>query len=398
MAVFEYIATDAAGKEFSGVYKDVDSERALGRELGKMGWSVVSAERVQKRFGAASRVKRNDVVTLAYELAGMCGAGLNFVKCLETYELQCEKGALKSIVEDVRRNIQAGGGMANSFGKYESVFGGFFVSMVEAGENSGKLGETLQIAAEFMEKQNDVRNKVRTAFAYPIIVSCLCLVIVSLIIVFVIPVFQKLYTQLNVQLPGPTLVLVWLSEVIWNYWWGVVPAIVGAVFAVKYLLKIKEVKDWIGCNKLKMPVVGKFNQLVMVSRYVRTFTMMVAADISIVDAIDMAKQVAGNPEMSRVSDEVKQKVMTGVGLSDAMSKFDIFPPMIVQLASSGEESGLVSEMLMKGVNYLDKNIDRTMRSLMVKIEPAMSVIMGLIVGGVLMGVYLPMFDYMSQIK
>ncbi|MCD6393786.1 MAG: type II secretion system F family protein [Planctomycetes bacterium] len=399
MAVFEYVAKDSTGSEFTGVYTDVESTKDLRHELSKMGYSLVKAHCQRKTGGGRKRkVKQADIVAFAFEFAGMYGAGLSIVRCLETFEGQAENSALKSIITDIREHVDTGLSLAEAFEKHRAVFSDFFLGMVEAGEKGGRLAETLQMAADYLEKQSELRNKVRSAFAYPIAVGVMCCLIVTALVIFVIPVFQKLYSQLHIDLPGPTLMLILISEIVRHYWMIAVPAIGITVFLIRRICRNPQVKKKLDSFKLKMPVFGKLNRMVVVSRFIRTFSMMAQAGVTVVEAIELARRVANNYEMEKIADNLKEEVMVGNSLAGPMSKYPLFPSMIVQLTAAGEEAGILPEMLGKGVEFLDSHIERTIQSLINKIEPIMSVLMGAIVGTILLGVYLPMFDYMGHVK
>jgi type IV pilus assembly protein PilC len=399
MAVYEYMAKDSTGNEFSGVYMDVDGKNALRQELEKMGYILVKARREKRSIRKnRNRIRQSEIIAFAYEFAGMYGAGLSIVRCLETFELQVENPALKSIITDVRQRIETGSSLEEAFEKYRSIFSDFFLGMVEAGEAGGKLAETLQMAAEYLEKQAELKNRIKAAFTYPVVVTIMCVAIVSALVIFVIPVFQKLYQQLHVPLPGPTLLLIIISQVARQYWWIALPAIVLIVLMFRQLFKNRFIRTKLDLLKLDLPILGRLNRMVVVSRFVRTFAMMTSAGIPLVEALDFAKRVANNSEMRRIAKIMQEEIMTGNSVASPMSRFPIFPPMIVQLAAAGEEAGILPEMLTKGVEFLDSNIERSIKSMITKIEPILSVIMGAIVGTILLGVYLPMFDYMGHVK
>ncbi|HIJ72264.1 MAG TPA: type II secretion system F family protein [Planctomycetes bacterium] len=399
MASFNYIAKDSNGNEFSGVYTDIDSAGALRAELEKMGYALVKARRqdsaARKKSG---KIKHTEIVAFAYEFAGMYSAGLSIVRCLETFEEQTENPALRSVVSDVRQHVETGSTLKDAFEKYRSVFSDFFLGMVEAGEAGGKLGETLQMAATYLEKQDDLKRKVRAAFAYPIVVGLMCLLIVTILVIFVIPVFQKLYGQLHITLPGPTLLLIAISNVVRHYWWITLLAVSLIGYLGRKLYRNPVIKAKIDFFKLNMPVFGRLNRMVIVSRFVRTFAMMSSAGVSVVEALGVARQVANNNEMCKIAETIEKDIVTGSTLAGPMSRYSIFPPIIIQLAAAGEEAGILPEMLTKGVDFLDSYIDRVVKSLLIKIEPALSVVMGAVVGSILLGVYLPMFDYMGHVK
>ncbi|RKY10128.1 MAG: hypothetical protein DRP66_00480 [Planctomycetota bacterium] len=399
MAVFEYVAKDSTGSEFTGVYTDVESTKDLRQELSRMGYSLVKARRQGKTSGKRQgKVKQADIVAFAFEFAGMYGAGLSIARCLETFEEQAENTALKSIITDIREHVDTGLSLAEAFEKHRLVFSDFFLGMVEAGEKGGRLAETLQMAADYLEKQSELRSKVKSAFAYPIALGVMCCLIVTALVIFVIPVFQKLYSQLNIDLPGPTLMLILVSEIVRNYWMIAVPAIGITVYLIRRICRNPQVKQKLDSFKLQMPMFGRLNRMVVVSRFIRTFSMMAHAGVPVVEALELAKRVSNNYEMEKIADALREEVLVGNPLAGPMSKYPLFPPMIVQLTAAGEEAGILPEMLNKGVDFLDSHIERAIQSLLNKIEPIMSVLMGAIVGTILLGVYLPMFDYMGHVK
>ncbi|MHC4192412.1 MAG: type II secretion system F family protein [Planctomycetota bacterium] len=398
MAVYEYTARDADGNKLSGIYNDVDSVAALRKELAKMGDTLLKARRKKIETGKRVKIKQAEVVAFAYKFAGMCSAGLPISRCLETVEEQTENQAFKYVLSDIRESIEAGTTLKEAFEKYKYVFSDFFVGMLEAGESGGRLSETLEMSANYMEKQADLKSKVKSAFAYPIVVGVMCIVIVTALVIFIIPVFSKLYQQLHIPLPGPTKALVGLSVLVRSWWWLVLLIIVGAVFLFRRFSKNPYLKAKWDVYKLNMPVFARLNRMVVVSRFMRTFAMLASAGISFIKALDVASAVANNSRISEITGQLQQSIEAGDSVGGSLRDYDIFPPIITQMVSSGEEAGALPEMLNKGVDFLDKDIDRTIKALLVKLEPAMTLIMGIIVGFILMGVYLPMFDYMSRIK
>jgi type IV pilus assembly protein PilC len=364
-----------------------------------MGYTLVKVHRSRRNIESSNkRIGRAEIVTFAYEFAGMYSAGLSITRCLETFEVQIENPAFKEIITDIRSHVETGLTLKDAFSKYRKVFSDFFVGMVEAGEAGGKLGETLQMAAVYLEKQDDLKKQVKAAFSYPIIVGIMCLLIVTGLMIFVIPVFQKLYSQLNVTLPGPTLLLIGISRMFREYWWFTLPMILLIVFIIRRISGNPHVKARLDSFKLNMPVFGKLNRMVVVSHFVRTFAMMSKAGVSVVESLDLARDVADNTEMDKIVKTIQEEIITGSSVAVPMGKFTIFPPMIVQMAAAGEEAGILPEMLSKGVDFLDTQIDMLIKSILVKIEPILSLIMGAVVGTILLGVYLPMFDYMGHIK
>ena len=401
MAVYTYVAKDDKGVMLTGTYTDVESQSALRDELGKIGYVLVKARRGKhdvKKRRAAGRVKQSDVATFAYKFACMYSAGLPILRCLETLEQQVDNSAFKSILSEVKDDVGAGASLRAAFAKHKGVFSDFFLGMVEAGELGGKLGETFEMTASYLEKQVTVRRKIRAAFAYPVMVTIMCLVVVTFLLAFVIPVFSKLYSQVHVPMPGPTRILVAASTFVRHCWWAIIIVIGISVLAIKKLFANPLFRAKWDNFKLNVPVFGKLNRMLVASKFMRTFAMLSSVGVSVVKSLDMASLVAHNHKMTEITAEMKKAIQAGTPMSASLKRYDIFPPVIIQMASSGEEVGMLPEMLNKGVEIFDKDIERVVDSLLVKLEPILTLIMGAIVGFILMGAYLPMFDYMGHLK
>jgi type IV pilus assembly protein PilC len=256
------------------------------------------------------------------------------------------------------------------------------------------------MAAVYMEKQNDLKRQVKSAFAYPVVVGVMCFLIVIYLIIFVIPVFSKVYQQLHVNLPGPTQALLSLSVFIREGWLFLLIIVFGCVVLWRRLSKDPRMHVRWDAFKLRMPVFGKLNEMLVLSRFIRTFAMLGSAGVSYIDALEIAGVVANNQTVKDIGTKTKlqERLETGSTVTEAMSSHEIFPPMVIQLASAGEEAGVLPEMLNKGVDFLDKDINRSISALLVKLEPALTIVMGTIVGFILVGVYLPLFDYMAHLK
>jgi len=398
MAVYEYTAKDETGSKFSGTYNDIDNVAMLREELTKMGYVLVKARRGKGPARKRERIKRSEVVTFIYRFAEMYSAGLSIIKCLDTLEQQTENQGFKEIIADIKESIETGSSLEKAFGEYRNIFSDFVLGMLEAGESGGKLAEALEMSAAYLEKQIDLRRKVISAFAYPVVVGITCLVVVCTLVIFVVPVFSKMYTQLHVPLPGPTRVLVELSSAVRNGWWAILIVAVGAVIISRRLSKNPHIRAGWDAFKLNMPLFAKLNRMVVVSHFTRTFAMLASVGVSLIKALDVASRVAHNTEVTKIVEGLQQAIGAGNPIASSLKNYDIFPPIITQLAASGEEVGMLPEMLNKGADLLDKDIDRMIHALLVKLEPALTVIMGLIVGFILISVYLPMYDYMGHLK
>jgi type IV pilus assembly protein PilC len=398
MPLYKYTAKDSAGKEFFGTYEDVANIAMLRQELAKMGYVLVRAHRYKERTRAHARIKQSDIVAFVYKFSEMYSAGLSITRSLETLEQQTESPRLRDIVADVRQNVETGSSLEKAFGKYSDIFSDFFVGMLEAGESGAQLAPALGMSAAYLEKRMDLRRKLRAAFAYPIIVCIVCFVVVAGLVAFVVPVFSKLYKQLNVRLPGPTQTLVNVSVWIRDYWWAIAFLAAGAAIMLLKLSKSARIRGALDGLKLRMPLFGKLNRMVVVSRFTRTFAMLASVGVSLIKALEVASAVAHNQKLTDIAKELQLTVESGNPVGQSLGNYDLFPPMITQLAISGEEVGELPQMLSKGADFLDKDIERTIQGMIVKLEPALTIIMGIIVALILMAVYLPMFDYMRHLK
>ncbi len=398
MSVYEYIAKDVNGNKFSGVCSDIDSVAVLRNDLAKMGDTLLKAKRRKSDSSKRAKISRDEIVTFIFKLAGMCSAGLSITGCLETLEEQTLNHSFKQIISDIRRNISAGMSLKAAFGKHREIFSDFFLGMLEAGQTGGKLSDTLEASAVYLEKRSDFIRKIKSAFAYPIIVGVMCLGVISALVIFVIPVFAKLYKKMHVPLPAPTQILIGLSVLVRDFWPIIVLLCAALVLLWKFFRKDPRLKTRWDFFKLNMPIMAKFNRMVVATQYIRTFAMMISAGVPLVKALEVAKEVVSNTQVSEITTQLQQSIQAGNTVAGSLKDFSLFPPLIIQLAASGEEAGKLSEMLNKGADFLDKDIDRMLKAMLVKLEPALTAIMGLIIGFILISVYLPMFDYMSYLE
>lgn len=397
MAVYQYLAKDGVGRKFAGVYTDIQDAAALRDELGKIGCVLLKARRKKAPTVKRRRIKGSELVTFAYKFAGMYSAGLPILSCLEALEDQAENPGFKYVISDIRQSVQTGSSLKDACAKHADLFSYFFLGMIEAGESAGKLGTTLDMSAAYLEKREDIKRRVLSAFAYPVAVTIMCFAVITFLLIFVMPTFIQLYKQVHVPLPGPTRVLVGLSYLVAHRWWAVLVLIAAVVAAVRRLLEKPQVRTWWDGLKLKVPLFARLNRMLVVSHFTRALAMLCSVGVPLIEALDVASAVAHNQKLAKIVKELEQMIKAGVPVAQSLKSYTIFPPIITQLAASGEQSGQLPEMLNKGADLLDKDIDATINSLLVKLEPALTVLMGAIVGLILIGAYLPMFDYMGHL-
>jgi len=398
MAVYEYTARDETGTVFSGIYEETRGVSEMKQELAKINCSLIRAKKKKIVDAASIKIKKADIVAFVYKFAGMCSAGLTIVQCLDTLEKQSENESLKFIISDIKKSIETGSSLTVAFDKYRYIFSDFLLGMIEAGESGGKLAESLEISAKYLEKRADIQTRIKSAFTYPVIVIIVCFIIISVIVTFVVPVFSKIYRQLGVSLPGPTQMLL-VASVIIRKWWPVLLVLIAAGTVIfRKLRKNKFIKGKWDYIKFDIPVFGKLNKLITVSHYIRSFAMLISTGVPMIKAFEVANLVANNEEISKITLDIQKSVQAGNSVAESLKKHEIFPPIIIQLADSGEQAGALGQMLNKGVDFLEKDIERMMNSLLVKLEPALTLGMGVVIGLILLAVYLPMFDYMAHLK
>jgi type IV pilus assembly protein PilC len=398
MAVYEYTARDETGHVFSGTYEDVSGVSVLQEELAKIGHNLISAKRRRVIKPANVKIKQAEIVAFVYRFAGMCEAGLTIVQSLDTLERQTDNPSLKFVISDIRRSIERGTSLTDAFEKYRHVFSDFFLGMIEAGESGGKLAESLEISAKYLERKADLTNKLKNAFTYPVIVVIVCSMIITALVTFVVPVFSKIYQQLGVPLPGPTQMLLILSVIVREWWPGLILLAVALPFICRYIRKNRFIKSRWDYFKFAIPVFGRLNRLVAVSHFVRSFAMLISTGVPMIKAFQVAGLVTNNEKILQISLDVQKSVQAGNGVAESLEKHEIFPPIIIQLADSGEQAGMLGQMLNKGVDFLEKDIEQITTSLLIKLEPMLTLGMGAVIGLILLAVYLPMFDYMAHLK
>jgi type IV pilus assembly protein PilC len=398
MAAYQYTARDGAGNEFSSLYTNVESVEALRSELVKLGYVLVQARRQRASARPRQRIRQREVASFAYKFGEMYSAGLPIASCLQTLEQQTDNPAFRAVIADVRRHVEAGASLRAAFEPHRKVFSDFFLGMIEAGESSGRLAQSLEASARYLEKRLEQQQKIRAAFVYPIVVGFVCVLVVTCLLIFVVPVFSQLYRKMHVQLPGPTRMLVGLSVMLRYWWWLLLPALAGLGFGVRRLLAHPKVRLRWDRLRLRLPLLGPLNRCVLVAQFVRSFGMLVSVGVPIIEALDAAGRVSRHEEISQIAADLQQAIRAGRPIAGSLRTHSLFPPLVVQLVASGEEAGILPEMLTKAADLLDKDADRMSASLLVKLEPALTILMGLVIGLILMGVYLPMFDYMAHLR
>ncbi|GBE25984.1 type II secretion system protein F [bacterium BMS3Bbin02] len=398
---FTYKVRDKQGQIRSGQVQG-QSQSLVVKSLREKGLTPITVEAQKssalqmeiKIPGLSDRVKAKDVVLFSRQFATMVNSGLSLIRALAVLVDQTESASLATVIRQVRSDVEKGTSLSQAMEKHPKVFGELYVAMIKAGEVGGVLDETLERLADMLEANLNLRSKIKSAMAYPIVVGVLILFVTTAMIVFVVPIFADMYEEMGggASLPAPTLVLVALSNIMTNYWWALILGTVGFVFGFQKWKKTESGRYMWDSAKLKIPVFGKLAHKTALSRFARTFAVLSRTGVPILQAIDIVSATSGNRKMSRALEDVKASVRDGESLAEPLSRHDIFPPMVVQMMTVGEETGALDAMLGKVSDFYNREVDDMVSALTSLIEPLLIVVMGITVGGILIALYLPIFN------
>ncbi len=402
---FAYKVRDRSGKQHTGEI-DGSSAAAVSRALRERGLIPLSIEQRKaasglsmeiKIPGLSGRVKVKDIAIFSRQFATMVNSGLSLIRALSVLEDQTENPRLCEVIGEVRTAVEQGTSLSAAMEDHPKIFNALYISMIKAGEVGGVLDETLIRLADMMEASVALRSKVKSAMAYPTVVFGLVTLIVVAMLLFVVPMFESMYADLGGALPLPTQLLITASGVLSKFWYIVVIVIVGGIFTLRRWIKTAPGRlAWDGL-KLRIPIFGKLSHKAAISRFSRTFSVLSRTGVPILQAIDIVSDTANNAVLSQALSDVKTSVKSGEALTAPLGRHPIFPPMVVQMMAVGEETGALDTMLGKVSDFYDSEVNATVDALTSLIEPLLIIVMGVTVGGILVSLYLPMFNIASLI-
>jgi type IV pilus assembly protein PilC len=406
MITFSYQARDASGRIVSGNQDALNEDNAV-TSLMSRGLMVLSLQKkavVSRTKKRVWTVKETDLVLFTRQLATMIEAGISLVQALTALYEQSDpkrQRSLRHVISDVIARVQGGETLNESIAKHPRVFNRLFVSMVKAGEAGGLLAEILDRLAGFLEASARLRKKVKSAMTYPVIVLCIAFAITTFLIVRVVPVFGEIFKDFGAKLPAPTQLLLDLSDFVRGNWYFLALGIGGTIFGVRMFLRSKRGKQLTDKWKLKMPVFGPLVHKICMSRFSRTFAQLIRSGVPILEVLDIVGATSGNHVIESSIKSVSEDVERGDNLSVALSKKSIFPPMLLRMVAAGEQTGKIDTMLEKMADFWDEEIEATLDALTSLIEPMLIVFLGVIVGGIVIAMFLPIFklnEVVSQSK
>ncbi len=410
MATFAYVATDKAGKEVKG-NQDAGSKEVLIKNLRDKGLAVKSVQEEKavtqakpkgrgfRLFGG--KVALKDLSIFCRQFATMINAGVSLVRCLDVLEQQSSSPRLKEIIRDIEMEVQGGATLSRSMAKFPRVFTNLSVGLVRAGEVGGVLDETLDRLAGFLEKDMELRRKVKSSMTYPVLVMIVAIGIVTFLVTFILPKFISLFKELGMtddKFPLPTLMLMRTSQFMTSKWYIMVAAIVALSIAMNRIRATKTGRRYFDIIKLKLPVFGPLNHKIAIARFARTFSTLLSSGVPILQAMET---VAGTVDNDIISDAImmsRAAIREGDTIADPLAASKMFPPMVVQMITIGEETGQLDSMLSKVADFYESEVDAALESLTAALEPVLIVFLGVVVGFIVVSMFLPLIAIIGELS
>jgi type IV pilus assembly protein PilC len=349
------------------------------------------------KLGGGSGVSTKDLAIFTRQFATMISAGLPLVQCLDILAKQSSKPSFGRVIGEVTREVEAGSTLSDALGKHKDVFDDLFRNMVAAGEAGGVLDEILMRLATHIEKADALKRKIQGAMIYPLVVLTVALGATTFMLIFIIPTFAKMFTDFGGELPLPTKIVLWMSHALASYWWVMLLGLVGIVVAFSRYYATENGRRNIDQSMLKIPVLGDVLLKGAVARFTRTLGTLIASGVPILSGLEITARTAGNKIISEAIMTARASIREGETVSAPLKTSGVFPPMVVQMISVGEQTGALDEMLTKIAVFYEAEVDTAVDALTSIIEPVMIVVMGGIVGGMVVAMYLPMFKLIQVV-
>ena len=399
MAVFVYQGRSANGMQ-NGEIEASDRSAAVG-ELRRRAILVTkivekSAPRVTFKFGG--KVSDKEMAIFTRQFSTMIDAGLPLVQCLNILAEQSDSKTLRSVTGQVARNVEAGSTLADALRRHPRTFDDLFTNLVEVGEAGGILDVVLQRLSAYIEKAAALKRKVKAAMVYPSAIIGVAIMVVIFMLTFVIPTFAQMFKDLGADLPLPTKLVLWLSTFVRTYILLIIAAMVGCVLALRSYYRTEGGRATIDALMLKLPIFGTLIRKVAVARFTRTLGTLVQSGVPILDGLRITARTAGNKVVEKAVLQCRAAVTEGKTLAEPLRVSGVFPPMVTQMISVGEQTGALDAMLSKIADFYDDEVDTAVSTLTSLLEPIMIVFLGVVVGGLVVAMYLPIFKLVTLVK
>ncbi len=403
MAMYNYKARDNNGRLVKGAM-EAASKNELVEKLRKMGYMVTGVSeattgfKLESIFESVKRIKSDDMLMFYIQLSNMINAGITILMSLSTLGKQVDNKTLRETIDGVARQVEGGSTLSDSLATHGKVFPKLFVNMVKAGEASGNLDSVLMRYAKFYENQEDIKEKIKGALFYPIILFSFGMAVMLFLVTFVIPQFVKIYVKTGVELPMPTLIVYNIGFAVKHYWYWLLISVIALYTIVKLYSRTERGGLFIDNLKLNLPIIGPLYRKVSIARFTRTLSTLLTSGVPILTSLDITKNVAGNKILENIIANVRRYVEKGEKLAEPLKVSGEFPPDVVQMISVGEESGGLDAMLEKIADFYDMTVSYAVKKLTTIIEPLFLMVMGVMVGVIMASMLLPMFDMVKTLR
>jgi type IV pilus assembly protein PilC len=387
--VFEYEGKDKNGKIVRGEMR-AGGEAMVNASLRRQGILITKVKK--RRVSGGRSIKQKDIAIFTRQLSTMMRAGVPLIQSFDIVARGSPNPRLTRLLTDIRSDVETGTSLSSAFRKHPLYFDALYCNLVEAGEAGGILETLLDRLAMYQEKTMAIKNKIKSALIYPIAVLVVAFVVVTVIMIFVIPAFKDVFTSFGADLPAPTLVVIAMSEFFVKYWWAIFGFVGGGTyFFLESWKRSEKMQKAMDRLLLKVPVFGDLVNKSAVARWTRTLSTMFAAGVPLVEALDSVGGASGNAVFAEATEQIQKDVSTGASLTTSMQTTGVFPNMVLQMCSIGEESGSLDAMLGKAAEFYEDEVDEAVKGLSSLMEPFIIVILGTLIGGIVVSMYLPIF-------
>jgi type IV pilus assembly protein PilC len=394
MPIFAYTARETAtGREMKNTVEAASEQAAIATLLNRNLLVVEIREKTIKRGQTkGGKVTLSDLVVFTRQLATMIDAGIAIVQALQALADQTPNKIMREVIRDICSRVESGENLSEALTRHPKAFNRLYVSMVSAGEKGGLLAEILSRLATYLENTERLRKKVKTALMYPTVVTVVAIVITVFLLVRVIPTFKEVYSGFGAKLPAPTQVLIGISEIVQHYLLYLIVMAGAAVWGWLYYIKTKQGRDFWDKQRIKLPVFGSIAHKICLARFTRTLASLIRSGVPILEVLQIVSATVGNTVMEKAIKTAAADIERGEGISNALAKHPVFPSMIIRMMSAGEQTGNIDNMLERVANFLDEEIETTLSGLMSLIEPLLIVFLGVVIGGMVICMFLPIFN------
>ncbi|MBZ9636290.1 type II secretion system F family protein [Clostridium sp. FP1] len=402
MITFKYKVMNHKGEKIEGTFKANSKNEVLAMIEDNNYYPIEIKEVLEREqqdlLESFSKVKTKDLYIFCRQFHTMINAGANISNALDVLRKQTANKKLKKCLNEAYDDVQKGISLSEALAKHNDVFPDLLVNMINTGEVSGNLDIIMSRMASHFEKENKINNQLKSAMVYPMVLAGLSVVVVVFLLTFIMPTFVGMFEGSGVELPAPTRIVMGLSKFIRTKWYILLVVIGGGIYGIKTYTRTPAGRLSLDGLKLKLPIIKDTTEKVIVSRFTRTLSTVLASGVSLVQALDVVQRVVGNKVAEKNLGQVKEKVIKGVSLGEALGETTIFPVMLHSMIKIGEESGSLDDILDKTANFYDEELEAALKRMTTMIEPLMIIIMGVLIGFIVIAMMMPMFDMFKTVQ